>query len=252
MSDTAEGTWFYTRQGEQLGPLTFDGLREKARAGEINPRLDMAWTQGMAEWKPAGEIEGLFEKPAAPEPAETLAPAADPYTPPQQNDAAAMLEPEGGWPGTRRAGFYLMTILFPFLWNFGFTFAVPFLTKQFGPDIMGAAIIGAMFIPVFVAIAYGLKRLVNLGMSRWWYLGTFVPILNIWVAYRMYVCPAGYAYHKKLDGAGVALAILFWLMILLIVLMVASLIALMSGVVGSPEIQQQIQEALRGLRQGDK
>jgi uncharacterized membrane protein YhaH (DUF805 family) len=252
MSDTAESTWFYTRQGEQLGPLTFDGLREKARAGEINPRLDMAWTQGMAEWKPAGEIDGLFEKPAAPELAETLAPAADPYTPPQQNEAAAMHEPEDGWPGIQRLGFYLMTFLFPFLWHFGFTFAVPYLTTLFGPEVMGAAIIVAMLIPVFVAITYGLKRLVNLGMSRWWYLGTFVPILNIWVCYRMYVCPAGYAYHKKLDGAGVALAIFFWLMILLIVLMVASLIALMFGVIGSPEIQQQIQEAIRDMRQGNK
>lgn len=252
MSDTAEITWFYTRQGEQLGPVTFASLQEKARAGELNPRLDMAWTQGMAEWKPAGEIEDLFEKHAAPEAREALAPAADPYTPPQQDEAAGMLAPEGGWPGARRRSFYLMTILFPILWNVGFAFVAPLLQQQFGKEITGVATVGAMFIPWIVAIAYGLKRLVNLGMSRWWYLGNFVPILNLWVTYRMYVCPAGYAFHKKLDGPGVALAILYWLMILFVILMIASLIAMMTGVIGSPEIQQQIEDAIRGMREGAK
>jgi uncharacterized membrane protein YhaH (DUF805 family) len=243
--------WFYTRQGEQLGPLSFPELQEKARAGELNPRLDMAWTQGMAEWKPAGEIEDLFEKRAPAEAPETLAPAAGPYEPPRQDEAAEMLSPEGGWPGARRRSFYLMTILFPILWAIGFGAATPLLQKQFGNDIMGVATIGAMFVPWIVAIAYGLKRLVNLGMSRWWYLGNFVPILNLWVTYRMYVCPAGYAYNKKLDGAGVALAILYWLMILLSVLMVASAIALMAGAVGSPEMRQQLQEALQDVREAN-
>lgn len=250
MSDASRNAWFYTRHGEQAGPVSFVELQEKAKGGELNPRLDMAWTQGMADWKPVGEIEDLFEKRTAPEPPQQLAPAADPYTPPQQNEAATMLGPEGGWPGARRRSFYLMTILFPIVWNIGFAFTVPLLQQQFGTEIMGAATIGAMFIPWIVAIAYGLKRLVNLGMSRWWYLGNFVPILNLWVAYRLYVCPAGYAIHKKLDGPGVVLAILYWLMILLSVLMVAAFIALMLGVIGSPEIQQQIQEALRGLQQG--
>lgn len=250
MSDTAESTWFYTRQGEQLGPVSFAELQEKARAGELNPRLDMAWTQGMTDWKPAGEIEDLFEKRAAVEAPEGLAPSADPYQPPQQNDGAEMLGAEGGWPGARRRSFYLMTILFPIIWNIGYSFAVPLLQQQFGTEIMAVATIGAMFIPWIVAIVYGLKRLMNLGMSRWWYLGNFVPILNLWVCYRMYVCPAGYAFHKKLDGVGVVLAILYWLMILIAVLMVASLIAIMFGAIGSPEIQQQIEEAFRSMREG--
>lgn len=143
-----------------------------------------------------------------------------------------------------------MTVLFPFLWNLGFAAAAAFLGQQFGPEIMGVATVGALFVPWIVAIYFGLQRLVNLGMSRWWYLANFVPILNLWVCYRMYVCPAGYAFHKKLDGPGVVLAILYWLMILLAVLMVAALIALMFGAIQSPELQQQLNEALRGLRQG--
>ena len=117
---------------------------------------------------------------------------------------------------------------------------------------MRVASVAAMLVPWIVAIAYGLKRLVNLGMSQWWYLGNLIPILNLWISYRMYVCPAGYAFHKKLDGPGVVLAILFWLIIALSVIMVASIIAMMSGNIGSPEIQQQIEEVMRNLRQGGK
>jgi hypothetical protein len=250
MSGATGNAWFYTRQGEQTGPVTFAELQQKARGGQLNPRLDMVWTQGMTDWKTAGEIEDLFEKRAAAETPETLAPSADPYQPPQQNDAVQMLSPEGGWPGARRRSFYLMTLLFPMLWGMGMGAASPLLQQQFGTEIMGVATIVAMFVPWILAIAYGLQRLVNLGMSRWWYLGNFVPILNLWVSYRMYVCPAGYAFHKKLDGVGVALAIFYWLMILLTIVMVASLIALMFGVIGSPEIQQQIEDAFRNMSKG--
>ena len=252
MSDTAESTWFYTRQGEQHGPLTFAGLQEKARAGEINPRLDMAWTQGMADWKPAGEIEDLFEKRPPSDTPAAVAPSADPYVAPQHDEAAEMLGQDQDWPGARRRSFYVMTILFPILWIVGFVFIAPLLQQQFGAEIMRVASVAAMLVPWIVAIAYGLKRLVNLGMSQWWYLGNLIPILNLWISYRMYVCPAGYAFHKKLDGPGVVLAILFWLIIALSVIMVASIIAMMSGTIGSPEIQQQIEEVMRNLRQGGK
>jgi hypothetical protein len=59
--------WFYTRDGERVGPVALADLRELAESGALNPRLDMCWTQGMAEWKPAGEIDGLFKKSGNPE-----------------------------------------------------------------------------------------------------------------------------------------------------------------------------------------
>jgi uncharacterized membrane protein YhaH (DUF805 family) len=245
MNETPQDAWFYTREGEQLGPVTFTELRVKAGEGALNPRLDMVWTQGMADWKPAGEIEDLFEKRAAPQPAESPAPAADPGLAAQGGEAAAMLSREGGWPGARRRSFYFMTILFPLLWNAGFAFGAGFLGTQFGPEIMKIITLGAAFVPLVVAIYFGLMRLVNLGMSRWWYLGNLVPILNLWVGYRMYVCPAGYAYHKKLDGIGVVLAILYWLLVAVGVLAIIAVIALMFGAIGDPEIQQQIRDALR-------
>ena len=66
-----------------------------------------------------------------------------------------------------------------------------------------------------------------------------MPILNFWVGYRCFACPAGYAYHKKLDGVGIFLAIVYWLMIAVVLLAVAAVIAVLLGAVGSPELQQQ-------------
>jgi hypothetical protein len=253
MNALPQDAWFFTREGEQLGPVTFSELRVKALEGRLNPRLDMVWTKGMAEWKVSGEIEDLFEKraaaPSLPPPDLAVA-AANPYTSPKQNESAEMLSREGGWPGARRRSFYAMTILFPFVWNIGFIFGSGFIGEQFGPRILQAVTIVAMFVPWIFAIYFGLQRLANLGMSRWWYLATPVPILNLWIIYRMYVCPAGYAYHKKLDGIGVVLAILYWLMILLVVLMLAAFLALTFGAIQDPEIQQQINDAIRSLRQG--
>ena len=94
-----------------------------------------------------------------------------------------------------------------------------------------------------------LNRLVNLGMSRWWFLGNFVPILNFWIGYRCFACPAGYAYHKKLDGPGIALAILYWLLLLIAILVVGAVVALMFNMIGSPELQEQIRDIIRQAQQ---
>ena len=62
MNDVQQEMWFYSREGEKCGPVSFADLRIKAQEAGLNPRLDLAWTKGMAEWKPAGEIAGLFER----------------------------------------------------------------------------------------------------------------------------------------------------------------------------------------------
>jgi hypothetical protein len=48
-------------------------------------------------------------------------------------------------------------------------------------------------------------------MSRLWCLAVFAPFLNLWVGYRCFACPAGYAYQKKLDPPGIALAVIYWI-----------------------------------------
>jgi uncharacterized membrane protein YhaH (DUF805 family) len=253
MNELPPDGWFYTRNGQQTGPVTLSELQELARGGALNPRLDLVWCQGMADWMPGGEVEGLFEKRAVPE-AGALPPPSPSALAPATSPAAAgeladVMSRQTDWPGARRRSLYLMTLIFPVVFNLGFAAGAAFLSQQLGPDLMGLATIMAALLPAIVAIYFGVQRLANVGMSRWWYLGNFVPLLNLWVGYRMYVCPAGYAYHKKLDGIGVFLAILYWLAILLGVLAIALVIAVMLGAVGDPEIQQQLQEAIRQAMQ---
>lgn len=245
MNNTPQDAWFYSREGERIGPVTFAALQDVAKQAGLNPRLDMVWTHGMAEWQAAGEIDGLFERRTPPAPPEHLAPAAEPGQSPERESPAEVMAKEGGWPGARRRSFLIATLVFPVLWIIGFAAATPLLSARFGPEIMKFAAIGANFIPLVVSLYFGLQRLVNLGMSRWWYLGNFVPFLNLWLGYRCFACPAGYAYHKKLDGPGLFLAIIYWLLIAVVLLAVIAAIAVMFGAIGSPEIQKQIGDAIR-------
>lgn len=242
--------WYYTREGQRSGPVGFSDLRAKATEAALDPRLDMVWKQGMADWKPAGEIEGLFEKRAASEPEpEPLAPAAGTFTPPKQENLLEGMGMADDWPGARRRSYLFMTILFPFLWSFLFAFIGPLLGAQLGPEIMQYIGLAASILPIIAIIYFSLMRLVNLGMSRWWFLGNFVPVLNFWVGYRCFACPAGYAYHKKLDGAGIALAIFYWLSVVVAILVLAAVVALMFGAVDNPEIQDLLREPLRIIRE---
>lgn len=242
MNDVPLENWFYTREGEKCGPVSFADLRIKAAEAGLNPRLDLAWTKGMAEWKPAGEIHGLFERSAVPAPQEAPPPVATPYQPPQAEPVAAATGAEGTWPGASRRSYLTAIIILPILVNVVAAWSTAMFKEQFGGQIVGVITMVAAVLPLLFGIYYGIQRFPNLGMSRWWFLGNFVPFLNIWLGYRCFACPAGYAWHKKLDGAGIFLAIIYWLLFALAVLVIAAVIAALLGAMGSPEIRQQIQD----------
>jgi hypothetical protein len=89
--------WYYTRAGQQIGPVTSPQLRQAAQSGELSP-TDLVWKTGMPEWAPAGKISGLFTSaPGAPDAApETLdlQPSANnpsPLSSSQQQPAAAAI-----------------------------------------------------------------------------------------------------------------------------------------------------------------
>ena len=244
-SASAKCVWFYTCEGDRLGPVSFEELRAMAAATALNPRLDMVWKQSMEEWKPAGQIDGLFERRIGlARPNETAALPAVPIRPPQQVYQAEMRW-DAVWPGARRRSFLLACLVFPFVWEFAFSAVSPFLGKLFGPDLMESILPAAAFVAPAVLIYFGLIRLSNLGMSRWWYLAICVPILNLWVAYRCFACPAGYAYHKKMDGPGIALAVLYGLTVSSCTLLLAALVAVFFGAIDSPELQAQLREVIR-------
>jgi hypothetical protein len=47
----------------------------------------------------------------------------------------------------------------------------------------------------------------------------------MWLGYRCLACPSGFARHKKLDGPGIALAIIYWLIMLAFVAIIAIALA---------------------------
>ena len=203
----SKNAWFYTCEGERLGPVRFGQLRVMAADFALNPRLDMIWREGMDTWKPAGEIDGLFERRNVKE-AKHVA-VAVPAPRPQVRSARSVLSKNAAWPGTGRPSFLFATLLFPFIWHYSLKGTVPYLSKEFGQIMMGQILPFAPLVPVVLVTQLGLRRLINLGMSRWLILAVLMPIVNFWLGYRLMVCPPGYAYHKRLDAAGIILAILY-------------------------------------------
>lgn len=51
--------WYYTTDKQQMGPVSWDELRELADVGILKPH-DMVWSDGMDEWVKAINQSGLF------------------------------------------------------------------------------------------------------------------------------------------------------------------------------------------------
>lgn len=243
MTELPQDAWFYSREGERLGPVTLAELRAKALQDELNPRLDLVWTQGMTGWKPAGEIDALFERRTSEAP-----PATNPYTSPEAESTEGMIERQGEWPGVRRRGYLAATLLLPMAWSATLGLVPVIFGQALEPALLEKITLGGALGLCLIALYCGLQRFLNLGMSRWWYLGNFVPLLNLWVGYRCFACPAGYAYHKKMDGIGIALAIAYWLLIVTLILALIALIAVLFTYADDPRVTdllRQVSEAVR-------
>lgn len=237
MSEVPQDAWFYTREGERIGPLTFGDLKIRVSEGLVNPRTDFVWTVGMDAWKPAGEIEGLFERRVA-EPANSQSmadtPDLDESGIPYEQDRWKGRQEE--WPGFGRLLYFVLTILLGFVAG-----AAPALVAPFAKGYE-SFLIALPILTLLLMIWLGVKRLINLGMSGWWYLGNLVPFLNLWVSYRMTVCPPGYAFHRKLDGIGILLAIFYWLILLAAIAGTVAIVLVLMGSLGDPQLKQQILE----------
>jgi uncharacterized RDD family membrane protein YckC len=60
--------WWYSKDGERLGPLAEPQLQKFIQNGDIGP-VDLVWREGMDEWTPQSEVEELsnIRKSAPPE-----------------------------------------------------------------------------------------------------------------------------------------------------------------------------------------
>jgi GYF domain 2 len=56
--------WFYSLDNQQKGPVTWEILRQLAASGKLR-RGDLVWREGMADWKPASQIDELFPRAEA-------------------------------------------------------------------------------------------------------------------------------------------------------------------------------------------
>ena len=220
--------WFVTHEGKQFGPVSIKDLKFEIERGELNPRLDMIWKNGMEDWIPAGELSGLFEKNAEAGAAETAKEASDNFTgyiPEESEEQRERVK--GNWLGAGRGAFIFVCYILPFILGILIGLGASFLQGKVDANLLGIVSFGLLLLPAILAIAVTLKRFQNLGMTRWWFLGLLVPLLNIWVYYRILACPPGYAEHKKLDAIGWVLAILYWLLTLLSIAAVAGMFYIM-------------------------
>ena len=73
--------WYYAKDGQQIGPVSLDQLREIARNGGITASSQV-WNETMKDWTPAGQVPGIFATAA---PSAPLADPSNPYAAPQSD-----------------------------------------------------------------------------------------------------------------------------------------------------------------------
>jgi GYF domain 2 len=225
-------TWFILHEGQRFGPFTVEQLKEGALDHELHPRYDMAWQEGMADWIPAGEVEGLFEKTGGSKieneeqdhkkkkkkkKEEKEEDATSPFGEDEFAEEPSNDYDEVEWEGVSRGGYIFFIYFFPGLWLVGLTYLSKMLPGIFGPEIAPIITACLAFLPAILGIFAIIQRLDNLAMRRLWFLGLFAPILNLWLGYRLFACPPGYAEHKRLGVLGWILAFFYWLPLLAVI-----------------------------------
>ncbi len=48
-------SWYYSKNGMQLGPVAAEELLAKSKSGEVLP-TDLVWKEGLGDWKPLGQV----------------------------------------------------------------------------------------------------------------------------------------------------------------------------------------------------
>ena len=59
--------WFYSKGGQQLGPVPFEQLKQLAASGQLQPS-DLVWKDGMSQWVESRKVKGVFPPPTVPSP----------------------------------------------------------------------------------------------------------------------------------------------------------------------------------------
>jgi len=62
-----EDQWYYSEQKQRMGPVSEGQLKQLASTGQLKP-TDLVWKKGMASWRAASEVVGLFPPSISAEP----------------------------------------------------------------------------------------------------------------------------------------------------------------------------------------
>lgn len=233
--------WYFTRHEQKQGPVTLAVLQQAVAHAKIDTTRDLVWGPGLDAWTKVSEVAALREcvakaPPAVPEekpvtnakkPAQTESPVAkeqpastEPYTTPKSKPQSELPATESSqYGGMGRLVFFFSPILLVAVMYAVFYLLVEYLTVV--TQDMGLMVLGGVLVLLCFLILFA--RLKNLAMSRahvlWfglagvlpyvedsWVLlavvGAFYSISLLWLNYRLYVCPEGYAEHRKLDKTG--------------------------------------------------
>jgi uncharacterized membrane protein YhaH (DUF805 family) len=201
--------WFFTKDGQQEGPVTPQQIRALANAGQLDLATTLVWQEGLDDWKSLEE-SGLFASDSLSVPSSAHSPTTgSPYLAPAQIRREFSVNIE--YPGYGRLRYFLTSMVVAVI-AYAIMFAVIFAMLSGGSDGIGAGgasliILALAVIAVSFYIAY--QRVQNLGMSGWAILWLLVPIISMWMTWRMVACPPGYEYHRTLDTAGKVISGIF-------------------------------------------
>lgn len=129
---------------------------------------------------------------------------ANPYAAPASALVPAESHLQMSHGGIGRLAYFGITFVAGFLYQIFLATAVAGSNAQaatMDSSTAGTVLIAALLYLVVSMYCVG-QRMVNMGSSPWWCLAMFVPFLNIFVGGQCLICPAGYARHRTLDGAG--------------------------------------------------
>ncbi|MGI0133753.1 MAG: DUF4339 domain-containing protein [Candidatus Micrarchaeaceae archaeon] len=84
--------WYYSRNGQQHGPISEAELKQLAAVGKLKP-TDMIWQEGMDNWVSAGSVKGLFLAAQAPEAKKAPPPLPEFEKPPSRSFAKVGTKP---------------------------------------------------------------------------------------------------------------------------------------------------------------
>ncbi|MFM2241638.1 MAG: hypothetical protein RLZ97_493 [Verrucomicrobiota bacterium] len=169
--------WYYSKGGQQLGPVPESELSRLAASGEINPATDLVWREGMADWQPASQaLPQLAPAPALPAPLSTGAStpvSANPYAAPVHVDTFSVANHE--LPPVKPANFLLGAIpyglgIFGFIASYAFFFwAILQMERSSSSEE-----------PTAMLATFGIGVLISCGVMAFGYIVGLVHLHRAW------------------------------------------------------------------------